>query len=115
MIHLIVELVTNVFFVALDTAIALIGRRRPVYADSHVATELGFALGVETNRVTRYLAIPGSDDRTAHYRLSAAEYRSFVDDMDAAAAFADECRDGHHVERLLERAPRTKKSRSREA
>lgn len=109
MTHLIVEVLSNLFFIALDTAMALIGRRRPVYADSHVSTEHGFALGVETVRTTHYLSIaisPAVDADVQRYRLTASEYRRFAEDDDAGAAFADECRAHGHDDRLIRRPSR---------
>lgn len=70
----------------------------------HSAREHCYALGIESPTKCFYLSIPvgtGMIDYDEYYNLSEGEYRHFMDSADAAIAFADECRDREHDDRLI--------------
>ncbi len=101
---MIIDVLLNAAIIALDAVPVFADRRRRVFADTLVATDRGFALGLETRRKTHYLAIPrgGPAARDVdRFRLSRAEYDRFAADVDAATTFADECRARRHDGRLI--------------
>jgi len=63
-----------------------------------------YSLGVDLKTGGNFLAIPMSNrivEYNEHYALTAAEHRRFLDDGQAAARFADECRARRHDDRLI--------------
>lgn len=65
-----------------------------------------YSLGVERASERLYLSVPvtnGIADYEEYYELTSAEYDHVFTDPTAALAFADECRDRLHDDRLIQK------------
>jgi hypothetical protein len=74
------------------------------FESTHFSRENRHWLGVDVTSGANYLAIPVSNmmvDYHESYWITPEQYRSFIDDQTAAAAFADECRRREHDELLI--------------
>lgn len=102
---MIFEMLSFVFFAALENIGAFFGRpRRGRFTHTHVFTDERFSLGSDNRTRARYLAIPASDpaaDAEEYYRLSRDEFARFTTDPAVALAFADACRARLHDDRLI--------------
>lgn len=72
--------------------------------DTYFSREHHYSLGIAQESGRHYLAIPVSNrlvDYEEYYGLSSQEYAGYMADREAAASFADECRERTHDDRLL--------------
>jgi hypothetical protein len=104
----------DVFFVSEATSRDPLTPRRPLHTVHYLRTMKfvavffdrvhRYALGVEEETATAYLAIPVGNTLTDYdefYALSEKEYTTFNADPGAARAFAQQCRHREHDDRLI--------------
>lgn len=81
------------------------------FEDAYFSRRDRYALGVESTTGRCYVAIPVSNgivDYEEYYEVTADQYRLFLDDHGAAAAFAEACRRHEHDGLLIQKPGRNR-------
>lgn len=76
------------------------------FEDTYFSREDRYSIGVESTTGRFYLSIPVSNgivDYEEYYEVTDEQYRRFLDDHDAAAAFAESCRRHERDDLLIEK------------
>lgn len=99
------EVLANLGVVVMEALALIPGRRRFDFRQTISSEDAGgFAAGIERRKNLPYLEIrvkTALGTGREHYRLAPEEYGHILNDRSAGAAFAAECREGRHDDRLF--------------